>query len=118
MHATVRRVPAYSALSATETSRFERSRRKLRSASGWLDAVFAIVVRPRLWWIAARQAARIARPNWWRRAPFLPIPNADYLRFRLETAYGDVVAPRPADLVAYLEWCASPGAGPRIPPVS
>jgi hypothetical protein len=58
----------------------------------------------------------MARPNWWRRAPFLPIPNADYVRFRLETAYGNpavgrVVAPRPADLIAYLEWCANEDSG-------
>jgi hypothetical protein len=72
-----------------------------------MRAFFAIALRPRLWWVAVRQAARIARPNWWRRAPFLPIPNADYLRFRLETAYGAVVAPKPADLVSYLEWCAN-----------
>ena len=65
---------------------------------------------------ALRQTARIARERWWRRAPFLPIPDGDYLRFRLETAYGEVVAPRPADLVGYLEWCAAaahPGPGRR-----
>jgi hypothetical protein len=70
-------------------------------------AVLALAIRPRLWWVAARQALRIARPRWWTRAPFLPLPDADYLRFRLETAYGEAVAPQPADLVAYLEWCAA-----------
>jgi len=72
-----------------------------------LGAVLALAIRPRLWPTAVRQALRIARPRWWRRAPFLPLPDAEYLRFRLETAYGERVAPRPADLVAYLEWCAA-----------
>ena len=88
----------------------------MRSAG--FASFLAVVVRPRLWWVAVRQAARIARPRWWRRAPFLPIPDADYLRFRLETAYGEVIAPRPADLVAYLEWCAeAPQPGSRTAPV-
>jgi hypothetical protein len=78
--------------------------RRITPAS-WLRAFFAVVARPRLWWVALRQAARLARPEWWRRAPFLPLPPADYLRFRLETAYGRVVAPAPRDLVAYLDWC-------------
>ena len=77
-----------------------------RAAIGWLRAFLAVLVRPRLWWVAIRQTARLARPAWWRRAPFLPLPPADYLRFRLETAYGAVVAPEPRDLVAYLDWCA------------
>jgi hypothetical protein len=91
-------------------------KRIVRDAVGWLRAFLAVVVRPRLWWVAARQAARIARAHWWRRAPFLPLPDAEYLRFRLETAYGEVTAPRPADLVGYLEWCATtahPGHGLR-----
>ena len=71
----------------------------------WIRAFLAVVIRPRLWLTAARQATRIARPRWWKHSPFLPLPDAGYLRFRLETAYGEVVAPRPADLVSYLEWC-------------
>jgi hypothetical protein len=39
--------------------------------------------------------------------PFLPLPDAGYLRFRLVTAYGDAAAPTPDDLVSYLEWCRS-----------
>jgi len=49
---------------------------------------------------------RLARPRWWRRAPFLPLPEPEYVRFRLETAYGEIVVPPSADLVAYLQWCA------------
>ena len=77
-----------------------------RLTASWLRAFFAVVVRPRLWWTALRQATRMARPGWWRRTPYLPVPPPDYIRFRLETAYGDgAAAPAPRDLVAYLDWC-------------
>ncbi len=74
----------------------------------WLAAAVAAVARhPSLWATAVRQAGRLARPGWWRRPPFLPLPDPDYLRFRLETAYGGRgdVAPAPEDLVTYLRWC-------------
>jgi hypothetical protein len=69
--------------------------------------------RPGLWPVALRQAARLARPGWWRRPPFLPLPDADYLRFRLETQYGAGGEADPLDVVEYLEWCRemSPRAG-------
>ena len=69
-------------------------------------AVLAVVVRPGLWGIAVVQVFRLARPGWWRRAPFLPMPDRDYLRFRLETQYGDPDHRiEPGDIVAYLRWC-------------
>lgn len=69
-------------------------------------AVRAVLVRPRLWGTALRQAGRLAAPGWWKRAPFLPVPDPDYLAFRMETQYGSAGhAPEAADLVAYLEWC-------------
>ena len=68
--------------------------------------VAAVMVRPRLWATALRQVGRLARPGWWRRPPFLPLPDADYLGFRLETQYGGEATPAdPHDLVRYLEWC-------------
>jgi hypothetical protein len=72
----------------------------------WVRAVALVVVHPSVWWAAGRLALRIARPKWWRRAPFLPIPDAAYVRFRLETAYGPGISPEPRDLLAYLHWCA------------
>ena len=69
-------------------------------------AALAVVVRPSLWGIAIVQLFRLARPGWWRQAPFLPRPDREYLRFRLETQYGDPDhAAEPADIVAYLRWC-------------
>jgi len=36
----------------------------------------------------------------------LPVPAPGYLRFRLQTAYGDAEAPlTPEDTVAWLRWC-------------
>jgi hypothetical protein len=72
--------------------------------------VGAVIVRPHLWPTAVRQMARLAPKRWWARAPFLPVPRADYLEFRLVTQYGGghgvPGAPvRPADVVDYLEWC-------------
>jgi hypothetical protein len=68
--------------------------------------VGAVAVRPALWPVAVRQALVLARPGWWRRWPPLPVPDPAYLRFRLRTVYGHPSRPpRPADLLAYLDWC-------------
>jgi hypothetical protein len=91
--------------------------RSVRPWVVWLRAFLAVLMRPGLWLIALRQLARTARPQWWRHAPFLPVPPPAYVRFRLETAYGVAAAPAPADLVAYLEWCGS-GAGGAAQPKS
>jgi hypothetical protein len=77
--------------------------RALPSGAG--SAAIAVVVRPWLWFTALRQLARIARPGWWRHAPFVPLPDPEYVRFRLETAYGPNGRLRGPDVVSYLEWC-------------
>jgi hypothetical protein len=64
----------------------------------WASVVGAVAARPRLWPTALRQARRLVPSRWWARAPFVPVPDRDYLRFRLTTQYGDVVS--------YLAWCA------------
>ena len=61
--------------------------------------VGAIVVRPRLWATALRQARVLAAPGSVR-------PTSDYLAFRMTTQYGDPGhEPEPADVVSYLCWC-------------
>jgi hypothetical protein len=83
--------------------------------SFWARAAWLVACRPRLWATALRQGLRLARPRWWRRAPFLPVPDPDYLAFRLDTQYGSGPAaapPDPRDLVEYLEWCREVGNGP------
>ena len=71
-----------------------------------LDAITAVVRRPRLWATGFRQMRRLAAPGWWHRWPFLPVPPPAYLRFRLQTAYGHQrTTIAPDDLVTYLHWC-------------
>jgi hypothetical protein len=71
----------------------------------WTGATAALARRPRLWPTVIAQAGRFARPRWWRRPPFLPVPDREYLRHRLETQYGRDGEPEPGDVVTYLEWC-------------
>lgn len=60
---------------------------------------------PGLWVTACRQAKALAATGWWRRRPFLPLPPAEYLRFRMVTQYGDAEhVPQPDDVVSYLAW--------------
>jgi hypothetical protein len=43
--------------------------------------------------------------GWHRRAPFLPLPPSSYLRWRMETAYGDPEAVPPYDeLERFVRW--------------
>ncbi len=52
-----------------------------------------------------RVAWRFRRRDWYRRFPFLPLPAADYVRWRMHTAYGNDDAVPPAeDLVRYARW--------------
>lgn len=82
---------------------------RLRGRGRWRDLpalAAAVARRPALWGTALRQARRLAAPAWWRRPPFLPLPDPAYLEFRLLTQYGDAGArPRPDDVVTYLAWC-------------
>ena len=85
----------------------------VRRRSWWaLRAMAALATHPELWGTALRQVLVLARPGWWRSAPWLPRPEPGYLRFRLQTAYGDPDhEPDPADVVTYLHWCR---AWPRV----
>lgn len=80
---------------------------------GWvLRATVAVLVRPALWGTAIRQVFVLAVDGWYRRPPYLPLPDREYFRFRMQTAYGDADHdPEPADLVTYLHWCR---AWPRV----
>ena len=63
------------------------------------------VVRPRLALDLLRTAWAFRRRDWYRRAPFLPIPDRAYLRWRMYTAYADEVAVPPAeDVVRFARW--------------
>lgn len=48
------------------------------------------------------------RRRWWARPPFLPLPPTDYLRWRMETAYGEPDAAPPYDeLARFVRWAAT-----------
>ncbi|HEY3933317.1 MAG TPA: hypothetical protein VGL65_01730 [Gemmatimonadales bacterium] len=52
-----------------------------------------------------RTAWAFRRTGWWRQAPFLPVPDRTYLRWRMYTAYGDENAvPPAADVVRFAQW--------------
>jgi hypothetical protein len=75
---------------------------------GWMVRIgAAVAVRPALWGTAIVQGWRLRRRRWYRIAPFLPVPDPDYLRFRSVTAYGGDGSrpPEPADVITYLAWC-------------
>ena len=61
----------------------------------------------RPWLIPAMLATAWAfRANrWYRRPPFLPLPSKAYMKWRMETAYGegDIAVPS-GDLARYLRW--------------
>ncbi len=64
-----------------------------------------IIRRPSLWGESLRAAAAMSRRGWWRHPPFLPVPDRDYLSWRVATAYGDPAGPVDVDdVVAYLAW--------------
>lgn len=75
--------------------------------SRWMLAgALAVVRHPSLWTTAVRQLFRLAPRGWWKRMPFLPLPDSSYMKFRLVTAYGGSGGdPRPEDLITYLHWC-------------
>ena len=79
--------------------------RRRVGARFWLRAAGALAREPQLWPTALGQAGRLAPPGWWKRAPFLPLPDPEYVRFRLDTQYGAAGDPDPEDLVVYLRWC-------------
>lgn len=90
-----------------------RGRGPTLSAGELRHVAVAVLVRPALWLVSLRQLRRLVAPGWWRRAPWLPLPPAEYVRFRLVTAYGSDGPDGPRDLardlLAYLQWCRDSG---------
>ncbi len=69
------------------------------------STTLALLRRPAIWPTAVGAVFAFARPGWWRRIPFLPIPDDELMRWRTTTAYGsDDVELVTEDVVAYLEW--------------
>jgi hypothetical protein len=63
------------------------------------------VVNPRLGLDLLRTAWAFRRRRWWGQAPFLPLPDRTYLRWRMYTAYADEDAVPPLDdVVRFARW--------------
>lgn len=76
---------------------------------GWTRLSLGLLARtlrdPRLATSLARVAWRFRARGWWRRFPFLPLPEREYLKWRMYTAYGDENAVPPAeDAARYARW--------------
>jgi hypothetical protein len=63
------------------------------------------LVSPRLAVDLLRVAWSMRARDWYRRAPFLPLPPREYVRWRMFTAYGDEDAIPPVDdVVRFARW--------------
>ncbi len=92
--------------------------RSTGASDSWTAVVLAVAVRPGLWATAIGQVFRLSPAGWWRHAPFVPVPDPEYVRFRVATQYGGAEGAGsldPHDVVEYLRWCrsiAAPRGGP------
>lgn len=78
----------------------------------WGGLSFALALRsvmhPTLALDLVRVAWRFRAREWYRRAPFLPLPDATYLKWRMYTAYGDFDAvPSAEEVERYVRWAAT-----------
>jgi hypothetical protein len=89
--------------------------RELRSLSdepktrGWASLAFGLatraVFRPVLALDLLSLVWAFRRREWYRQPPFLPLPDSDYMRWRMYTAYGDENAVPPLDdVVRFARW--------------
>jgi len=77
--------------------------------SSWLRLSLALaargIVNPRTAAALLGVAWRFRRRGWVTRFPFLPLPDREYVRWRMLTAYGDESAIPPVkDVVRYARW--------------
>ncbi|HEY3832774.1 MAG TPA: hypothetical protein VGO03_10805 [Acidimicrobiia bacterium] len=73
----------------------------------------SVARRPHLWATALATLGAASPPGWWRRPPFVPRSDREYLGWRLHTAYGDDGSPTARDVVDYLEWVRVARRGAR-----
>ena len=76
---------------------------------GWgaltLGLAARAVLRPRLALDLLATAWAFRRRGWHTRPPFLPLPDREYLRWRMYTAYADERAVPPAeDVIRFARW--------------
>ena len=80
----------------------------------WLSLVLTLALRgllhPPTGIALLRVGWRFRHRHWYRRFPFLPLPAATYVGWRMYTAYGDHHAVPPADdIIRYAHWAVRQG---------
>ena len=69
------------------------------------NLVLAVGRRPHLWGEGLRTLFAMAPRQWWRRPPFLPVPDREYAAWRVATSQGSSDgAPTAEEFVSFLEW--------------
>jgi hypothetical protein len=81
----------------------------MRPPASWTGLALRVTlhacVRPRLALDLVRLVWSFRARDWYRRPPFLPLPPAEYMRWRMFTVYGDENAiPPVADVVRFARW--------------
>ena len=81
----------------------------MQPRAGWpaltVRLALRALVNPRLALDLVRLAWSCRARDWYRRAPFLPLPPREYVRWRMFTAYGDAAAVPPLDdVVRFARW--------------
>jgi hypothetical protein len=80
-----------------------------RYTGSWTALALGLVARalvsPRVAVDLLRTGWAFRRHEWWRSAPFLPVPDRTYLRWRMYTAYGSEDAVPPLhDVIRFARW--------------
>jgi hypothetical protein len=70
--------------------------------------ITAVLRRPAAFPATLRSVWAMAPTGWWRRRPFLPLPDSAYWRFRLETSNGGdgTTPPSSHEVSEVLDWAA------------
>jgi hypothetical protein len=80
-----------------------------RTSGGWIALTVQLALRalinPRLAVDLLRVLWSFRARAWYRKPPFLPLPPATYVRWRMYTAYGDESAVPPVeDVIRFARW--------------
>lgn len=81
----------------------------MQTPASWTSLIARLAlraaVRPRLAVDLLRLTWSFRARDWYRHAPFLPLPPREYVRWRMFTAYGDEDAVPPIeDVVRFARW--------------
>ena len=69
------------------------------------ELMLTVAKRPDLWAESVRTLFAVAPRRWWRRKPFVPLPDPAYANWRMATAHGDPDTKLSSqELVLFLEW--------------